>query len=104
MPVGATLVITKGSTGSLSVSGDSGAGIGGTYYAPTNELGNPNCGTVVIDGGTVTANGGGLSAGIGGALVGSDGGNGGNITINCLYFRKNDGSIPGTVIGTHVFY
>lgn len=58
MPVGATLVITKGSTGSLSVSGDSGAGIGGTYYAPTNELGNPNCGTVVIDGGTVTANGG----------------------------------------------
>ncbi len=80
MPVGATLVITKGSTGSLSVSGDSGAGIGGTYYAPTNELGNPNCGTVVIDGGTVTANGGGLSAGIGGALVGSDGGNGGNIT------------------------
>ena len=41
---------------------------------------NPNCGTVVIDGGTVTANGGGLSAGIGGALVGSDGGNGGNIT------------------------
>ena len=29
---------------------------------------------------------------------------GGNITINCLYFRKNDGSIPGTVIGNHVFY
>lgn len=29
---------------------------------------------------------------------------GGNITINCLYFRKNDGSIPGMVIGNHVFY
>lgn len=29
---------------------------------------------------------------------------GGNITISCLYFRKNDGSIPGTVIGNHVFY
>ncbi len=29
---------------------------------------------------------------------------GGNITINCLYFRKNDGSIPGTIIGNHVFY
>lgn len=28
----------------------------------------------------------------------------GNITTNCLYFRKNDGSIPGTVIGNHVFY
>ncbi len=29
---------------------------------------------------------------------------GGNITINCLYFRRNDGSIPGNVIGNHVFY
>lgn len=29
---------------------------------------------------------------------------GGNITIGCLYFRRNDGSIPGTVIGNHVFY
>lgn len=29
---------------------------------------------------------------------------GGNITNNCLYFRRNDGSIPGTVIGNHVFY
>ena len=28
----------------------------------------------------------------------------GNITNNCLYFRRNDGSIPGTVIGNHVFY
>ena len=102
MPVGATLVITKGSTGSLSVSGDSGAGIGGTYYAPTNELGNPNCGTVVIDGGTVTANGGGLSAGIGGALVGSDGGNGGNITINggnVTATGGGDGNYGGAGIG-----
>lgn len=29
---------------------------------------------------------------------------GGNITNSCLYFRRNDGSIPGTVIGNHVFY
>ncbi|NBH14218.1 cell wall hydrolase [Lachnospiraceae bacterium] len=29
---------------------------------------------------------------------------GGNITNNCLYFRRNDGSIPGTIIGNHVFY
>jgi len=29
---------------------------------------------------------------------------GGNITVKSLYFRKNDGSIPGTVIGNHVFY
>ena len=29
---------------------------------------------------------------------------GGNITLSCLYFRRNDGSIPGTVIGNHVFY
>ncbi|TGY98261.1 cell wall hydrolase [Petralouisia muris] len=29
---------------------------------------------------------------------------GGNITISCLYFRRNDGTIPGTVIGNHVFY
>ena len=29
---------------------------------------------------------------------------GGTITLSCLYFRRNDGSIPGTVIGNHVFY
>lgn len=29
---------------------------------------------------------------------------GGNITIGALYFRRNNGSIPGTVIGNHVFY
>lgn len=29
---------------------------------------------------------------------------GGNITLSCLYFRRNDGSIPGTIIGNHVFY
>ncbi|MGN0352341.1 MAG: cell wall hydrolase [Roseburia sp.] len=28
----------------------------------------------------------------------------GNITINCLYFRRNNGLISGTVIGNHVFY
>lgn len=29
---------------------------------------------------------------------------GGKITVNCLYFRRNDGGIAGTVIGNHVFY
>jgi spore germination cell wall hydrolase CwlJ-like protein len=28
----------------------------------------------------------------------------GNITLNCLYFRTNNGIISGTVIGNHVFY
>lgn len=28
----------------------------------------------------------------------------GNITNNCLYFRRNNGIIEGTVIGNHVFY
>ena len=29
---------------------------------------------------------------------------GGTITLNCLYFRTNNGIIQGTVIGHHVFY
>ncbi len=29
---------------------------------------------------------------------------GGNITLNSLYFRRNNGTISGTVIGNHVFY
>lgn len=28
----------------------------------------------------------------------------GNITLSCLYFRRNTGAIQGTVIGNHVFY
>ena len=28
----------------------------------------------------------------------------GNITLSCLYFRRNTGTIPGIVIGNHVFY
>lgn len=28
----------------------------------------------------------------------------GNITLNCLYFRRNNGIIQGIVIGNHVFY
>ena len=28
----------------------------------------------------------------------------GNITVTCLYFRRNTGAIAGTVIGNHVFY
>lgn len=28
----------------------------------------------------------------------------GSITVNCLYFRRNNGIIPGIVIGNHVFY
>lgn len=29
---------------------------------------------------------------------------GGTITLNCLYFRTNNGIIQGTIIGHHVFY
>lgn len=29
---------------------------------------------------------------------------GGRITVDCLYFRSNNGSVPGTVIGGNVFY
>lgn len=29
---------------------------------------------------------------------------GGRITLNCLYFRRNNGTINGIVIGNHVFY
>lgn len=29
---------------------------------------------------------------------------GGRITVDCLYFRRNTGDIPGIVIGNHVFY
>ena len=28
----------------------------------------------------------------------------GNIILNCLYFRRNTGTIQGTIIGNHVFY
>lgn len=28
----------------------------------------------------------------------------GNVTLSCLYFRRNNGIIQGTVIGNHVFY
>lgn len=28
----------------------------------------------------------------------------GNITLSCLYFRRNNGIVPGIVIGNHVFY
>lgn len=28
----------------------------------------------------------------------------GRITLNCLYFRRNNGIIAGTIIGNHVFY
>lgn len=29
---------------------------------------------------------------------------GGHITLNCLYFRRNTGTIDGIIIGNHVFY
>ncbi len=82
VPGEATLIITKESTGSLTVSGNNGAGIGGAFSAANGTSGDLNCGTVVINGGTIVAAGGGTSAGIGGGLGDYDGGNGGNITIN----------------------
>ena len=84
VPVDATLVITEESTGSLTVSGSDGAGIGGAWYAPTGKTGNFDCGTVVINGGTIAATGSGVCAGIGGAYDDDNqtGGNGGTVTIN----------------------
>ena len=83
VPIGASLVITEESIGSLTVSGRDGAGIGGSWYAPTGETGNFDCGTVVINGGTLSATGSGVCAGIGGAYDDDNqtGGNGGTVTI-----------------------
>ena len=84
VPVGATLVITEQSTGSLDISltnSTTAAGIGGAYYDPNGNDGDFSCGMVVINGGTITAAGRGDSAGIGGASYDPNFGNGGNITI-----------------------
>jgi hypothetical protein len=84
VPVGATLVITEQSTGSLDISltnSTTAAGIGGAYYDPNGNDGDFSCGMVVINGGTITAAGRGDSAGIGGASYAPNFGNGGNITI-----------------------
>ena len=70
VPVGATLVITEQSTGSLDISltnSTTAAGIGGAYYDPNGNVGDFSCGMVVINGGTITAAGRDDSAGIGGA-------------------------------------
>ncbi len=84
VPVGATLVITEQSTGSLDISltnSTTAAGIGGAYYDPNGNVGDFSCGMVVINGGTITAAGRDYSAGIGGASYALNFGNGGNITI-----------------------
>lgn len=70
VPDGAALIITEESTGSLTASGDEGAGIGG---------GNGSVGgSITINGGSVKASGGDASAGIGGGQDRA----GGTITIN----------------------
>ncbi len=74
VPVGAELVITESSTGTLTANGANGggAGIGGGY--------NGSCGTITINGGTINANGGWMSgAGIGGGAWNTENG---TITIN----------------------
>ncbi len=74
VPVGAELVITESSTGTLTANGANGggAGIGGGY--------NGSCGTITINGGTINANGGWTSgAGIGGGAWNNENG---TITIN----------------------
>ena len=85
VPDGASLIITKASTGSLESTAKNkdgafpGAGIGGS----TNQAG----GAVTINGGTVTATGGGSTAGpsgagIGGSCNNGSGKSGGTVTIN----------------------
>lgn len=88
VPKDATLVITDRSTGTLEVSSSSDAGIGGGAFDPSDSTGmtygDPNCGTVEINGGTITAIGGKFCpAGIGGGMDAfSNPGNGGTVTIN----------------------
>lgn len=107
VPVGATLVITEQSTGSLDVSG-SGSGIGGGVCAPNDTggyTGNLNCGTVIINGGTITATGGDMSAGIGGACGNSGtpaGGNGGTVTINGGTVMATGGDDTGSYGGAGI--
>lgn len=66
VPSGATLVITKESSGGIeAVGGTSGAGIGGCFWG--------SGGTIIINGGTVTASAGKYGAGIGGGNFGTSG-------------------------------
>ena len=103
VPVGATLIING--IGSLNVSGSGGgAGIGGAVYVPDENSsdGNPNCGTVEINGGTITATGGSCCAGIGGGTTDDVPGNGGDITINggtVTATGGSDGYLGGAGIG-----
>ena len=104
VPAGATLIING--PGSLDVSGDGNAGIGGADNVPgeNGSEGDPNCGTVVINGGTITATGGSRCAGIGGGIDAGDynPGNGGNVTINggtVTATGGSDGSYGGAGIG-----
>ena len=97
VPKGATLVITAENAGSLDVSGNYSAGIGGAFYDPNGDYGDIDCGTVIINGGNITATGGSRSAGIGGATGdNTNDGKGGNITINGGKVVANGGSdAPG---------
>ncbi len=104
VPKDATLVITDGNTGTLEVSSSTDAGIGGAVYAPDGVSdGDPNCGTVIINGGTITATGGKACAGIGGGSDASyNPGNGGTVIINggtVTATGGSDGSCGGAGIG-----
>ena len=96
-------ILTIGGDGSLNVSGNyAGAGIGGAFEAPDGSDGDPNCGTVEINGGTITATGGSCCAGIGGGTTDDNPGNGGTVTINggmVTATGGSDGNYSGAGIG-----
>lgn len=110
VPVGATLVITKESTGTLTAkAATTGAGIGGGLYSQMNESNSDysylSSGTITINGGTIIAVGGNNSAGIGsaGSTAGTyvGGHTCGDITINggTVTATGGNSSYPAAGIG-----
>lgn len=110
VPVGATLVITKESTGTLTAkAATTGAGIGGGLYSQMNESNSDysylSSGTITINGGTIIAVGGNDSAGIGsaGSTAGTyvGGHTCGDITINggTVTATGGNSSYPAAGIG-----
>lgn len=110
VPVGATLVITKESTGTLTAKAATiGAGIGGGLYSQMNESNGDfsycSSGTITINGGTIIAVGGNNSAGIGsaGSTAGDyvGGHTCGDITINggTVTATGGNSSYPAAGIG-----
>ncbi len=92
VPQGATLVIDKSSTGTLTVEG-------GYLAAAIGGGSNETCGTIIINAGTITATGGAGTPAIGNGGVSSSGGliviRDGNITAKNASGSENIGDLVG---------